>query len=86
MERINDLELVGVATVDRRGSVPMLRNPLYSGTSLNVNCKDWSTLYREFSYPVRGVTGNCRCLAMGNELPVIPVSYTHLTLPTNREV
>ena len=22
----------------------------------------------------------------GQELPIIPVSYTHLTLPTNREV
>ena len=44
------------------------------------------TLTRDANYwPMKAKTGIAR-LAILTQVPVIPVSYTHLTLPTNREV
>ena len=42
--------------------------------------------YRMTQHRVTGVTPNLAMLGREVLLPATPVSYTHLTLPTNREV
>ena len=53
----------------------------------STNHKDIGTMYLIFSI-VAGLIGGGISMYMRMELqdPGVPVSYTHLTLPTNREV